>query len=64
MRVAICDDEKEQLFLTKTRLERAYVSLDLRIDTFGSGPDLICFLKESRQQDRFVSFGRISPSVS
>ena len=41
MRVAICDDEDMQLSLTKKNLENAYKSLDLIVDTYTSGVDLL-----------------------
>ena len=41
MRVAICDDEKIQLSITKTSVENAYNSLDLIVDTYTSGVDLL-----------------------
>lgn len=41
MRVAICDDEKVQLSMTKASLEAAYRSLDLVIDTYTSGAALL-----------------------
>lgn len=41
MRVAICDDEKIQLSITKTSVENAYNSLDLIVDTYTSGIELL-----------------------
>ena len=41
MRVAICDDEDMQLSITKKNLENAYKSLDLIVDTYTSGVDLL-----------------------
>jgi len=41
MRVAICDDEKTQLSITKASLEDAYKSLDLVVDTYTSGVKLL-----------------------
>lgn len=41
MRVAICDDEKIQLSITKTSVENAYNSLDLVVDTYTSGIELL-----------------------
>ena len=41
MRVAICDDEKIQLSITKTSVENAYNSLDLIVDTYPSGIELL-----------------------
>lgn len=41
MRVAICDDEDMQLSLTKKNLELAYKSLDMIVDTYTSGADLL-----------------------
>lgn len=41
MRVAICDDEKIQLSITKTSVENAYNSLDLIVDTYTSGAELL-----------------------
>ena len=41
MRVAICDDEKIQLSLTKASVENAYNSLDLVVDMYTSGAELL-----------------------
>ncbi len=41
MKIAICDDEWIQLQATKAQLEEAYKSLDLRIDVFQDGRQLI-----------------------
>ena len=41
MRIAICDDENMQLYMTKTSLETAYKSLDLVVDTYNSGVGLL-----------------------
>lgn len=41
MRVAICDDEKTQLSITKASLEDVYKSLDLVVDTYTSGVKLL-----------------------
>ena len=41
MRVAICDYEKIQLSITKTSVENAYNSLDLIVDTYTSGIELL-----------------------
>ena len=41
MRVAICDDEKIQLSITKTSVENSYNSLDLIVDTYTSGIELL-----------------------
>ena len=46
MRIAICDDEKVQLNLTKQTLEQAYVSIELVMDTFTNGYTLVKRLKE------------------
>lgn len=44
MRVAICDDEKIQLSITKESIESAYKSLDLIVDTYTSGTELLSAL--------------------
>ena len=41
MKIAICDDEWIQLQATKAQLEEAYKSLDLRLDVFQDGRQLI-----------------------
>lgn len=41
MRVAICDDEILELNNTKQQLEAAYKSLDLLVDTFSDGNELL-----------------------
>lgn len=41
MKIAVCDDELIQLQATKAQLEEAYKSLDLRIDVFQDGRQLI-----------------------
>lgn len=41
MRVAICDDDKVQLYMTKATVENAYKSLDLRVDVYISGVKLL-----------------------
>lgn len=41
MKVAICDDEVIELNNTKTQLEEAYKSLDLIVDTFNDGNQLL-----------------------
>lgn len=41
MKIAVCDDEWIQLQATKAQLEEAYKSLDLRIDVFQDGRQLI-----------------------
>lgn len=41
MRIAVCDDETVWMEQTKKRLEQIYVSLDLLVDTFSSGKQLL-----------------------
>lgn len=41
MRVAVCDDDERQLGITKTALEQAYKSLDLLIDVYQDGNELL-----------------------
>ena len=41
MRVAVCDDDERQLDITKTALEQAYRSLDLLIDVYQDGNELL-----------------------
>ena len=41
MRVAVCDDDERQLDITKTALEQAYKSLDLLIDVYQDGNELL-----------------------
>lgn len=41
MRIAICDDEKVYLDCTRNVLEKAYKSLDLKVDVFGDGSSLL-----------------------
>ena len=41
MRVAVCDDDERQLDITKTALEQAYKSLDLLIDVYQDGHELL-----------------------
>lgn len=41
MRIAVCDDEVMWMEQTKKRLEQIYVSLDLLVETFSSGKQLL-----------------------
>lgn len=41
MRIAVCDDETMWMEQTRKRLEQIYVSLDLLVETFSSGKQLL-----------------------
>ena len=41
MRIAICDDEREQLRNTREQIEQQYKSLDMLVETYERGADLL-----------------------
>ena len=54
MRVAICDDELIERNNTKEQLETAYKSLDLLVDVYSSGEDLLKVFEQKRYQLIFL----------
>ena len=54
MRIAVCDDELTERNNTKKQLETAYRSLDLLVDVYSSGDDLLRVYEENKYQLIFL----------